>query len=125
MQPLPGGQRRAAPTSFINFGAGTPGYDTDFDNWAPSVGVAWTPRARRDSPAPSLAERRRSVVRRGYTRAFSREGIADFYHRCKDDPGVTIDAGRSRSLGDVGAAALRYVTAAFGSVVSSDAALPD
>ncbi len=36
------GNQPGAPTTFINFGEGTPAYNTDYNNWAPSVGVAWT-----------------------------------------------------------------------------------
>ena len=43
LQPVPGGQScLVLPTAFINFGEGTAAYNTDYNNWAPSVGVAWT-----------------------------------------------------------------------------------
>ena len=62
---LPG----ARPT-FINFGEGTPAYDTDYDNWAPSVGVAWTLKGSSGVMGTSFRQNEGdSVLRGGFTQS--------------------------------------------------------
>ena len=71
------GNQPGAPTTFINFGEGTPAYNTDYDNWAPSVGVAWTLKGGSGLLGTMFGRNEGdSVLRAGYTKAFSREGMA-------------------------------------------------
>ena len=73
------GNLPGAPTTFINFGEGTPAYNTDYDNWAPSVGVAWTLKGSSGLMGTIFGRNEGdSVLRAGFTRAFSREGMANF-----------------------------------------------
>ena len=85
--------------TFDNFGKGQPAYDTDYNNWAPSVGVAWT-LGGSSGMIGSLFGRSEgdSVIRAGFTKAFSREGMANFSNRFGANPGVTIDATKSPTL---------------------------
>jgi hypothetical protein len=103
------GHMPGVPTTFINFGEGTPAYDTDYDNWAPSVGVAWTVKG--SSGLGGMLFGRNdgdSVLRAGFTRAFSREGMANFSNQFGANPGITIDATRNQSLGNFGGVPLLF-----------------
>jgi hypothetical protein len=75
---------------FINFGAGTPAYNTDYDNWAPSVGFAWTPVVQSGFLGRMLGQQGDTVVRGGFTRSFSRNGMNDFSGQFNANPGVVI-----------------------------------
>ena len=91
------GNQPGAPTTFINFGEGTPAYNTDYNNWAPSVGVAWTLKGSAGLTGLIFGRNEGdSVLRGGFTKAFSREGMARFSDQFGANPGVTIDATRSQ-----------------------------
>ena len=101
------GNQPGAPTTFINFGAGTPAYNTDYNNWAPSVGVAWTLKGSSGLMGSILGRSEGdTVVRAGFTKAFSREGMANFSNQFGANPGVTIDATRNQGQGNLGAVPL-------------------
>ncbi len=100
----PGATPGTRPT-FVNFGSGTAAYDTDYNNFAPSLGVAWTLRGSNGFMGTILGRNEGdSVIRGGFTRAFSREGMARFSDRFGANPGVTInDPTRSEANGNLGA----------------------
>jgi hypothetical protein len=75
---------------FVNFGKGQRAYDVDYDNVAPSVGMAWTPNARPGLLGHLMGRDTDFVVRGGYTRAFSRNGLNDFSGVFNANPGVVI-----------------------------------
>jgi hypothetical protein len=82
--------------TFINMAEGQAAYDTDWDNIAPSVGFAWTLKGQSGILGTILGSQEGdSVVRGGFTRAYSREGMARFSDQFGANPGVTIDATRS------------------------------
>ena len=66
---------------------GTRAYDTDYNNFAPSVGFAWTPERRPGLPRRAHGTEGDFVVRGGYTRAFSRPGMNDFTGQLRREPG--------------------------------------
>ncbi|HSC25743.1 MAG TPA: TonB-dependent receptor [Vicinamibacterales bacterium] len=96
-------------SEFYNFGKGTAAYDTDWNNLAPSVGLAWTLHGSQ-GPFGLVFGRQEgdSVLRAGYTRAYSREGMANFTNRFGNNPGVTITATRSQALGNLGTLPVLY-----------------
>jgi hypothetical protein len=94
---------------FIPFGKGTPAYETDYNNFAPSVGVAWTLRGSTGFLGALFGKNEAdSVVRGGFTRAFSREGTARFSDRFGANPGVTIPASRNAAQGNLGTLPLLF-----------------
>jgi hypothetical protein len=98
----PGNLPGVAPT-FINFGEGTAAYETDRNNFAPSVGLAWTLRGSSGALGSILGRNEGdSVIRAGFTRAFSREGMARFSDRFGANPGVTFSVNRTAGLGNLG-----------------------
>ena len=85
---------------FVNFAEGQRAYDVDYDNIAPSIGMAWTPGARSGVLGALMGRDGEFVVRAGYTRAFSRNGLNDFSGVYNANPGVTIqNADRDDQLG--------------------------
>jgi hypothetical protein len=95
--------------TFISFGKGTPAYATDYDNFAPSVGVAYTLKGSSGVLGAILGRSEGdSVLRGGFTRAYSREGMATFSNRFGANPGVTITANRTADLGNLGTLPLLF-----------------
>jgi hypothetical protein len=95
--------------TFIAFGKGTSAYETDYDNWAPSVGIAWTLKGSSGVLGHILGRNEGdSVLRGGFTRAFSREGMARFSDQFGGNPGVTINATRDAGRGNLGTLPLLF-----------------
>jgi hypothetical protein len=104
----PGVMPGVRPT-FVAFGKGTPAYETDWDNFAPSVGVAWTLKGSGGVLGSIFGNNEGdSVIRGGFTRAFSREGMARFSDQFGGNPGVTIDATRSVGNNNLGTLPLLF-----------------
>lgn len=82
---------------FVNFGEGTPAYSTDYDNFAPSLGLAWTVKA--DSGLFRAVTGDEMVLRAGYTRAFNRNGMNDFSGQYNANPGVQLTGPPDRNVG--------------------------
>ena len=87
---------------FINFGEGVKGYNTDYDNIAPSVGFAWTLGGGSGPLAGILgANQGDTVLRGGYSRSFNRNGMNDFTGQYNANPGIAISASRSNNNGNL------------------------
>ena len=91
-----------APT-YSQYTKGSKAHDTDFNNFSPSAGVAWTPSGRPGFLGTLMGREGDFVVRGGYNRAYSRPGLADYTNRLGANPGIQIDASRSSALGNIGA----------------------
>jgi hypothetical protein len=89
---------------FYNMKKGEHAYNTDWNNVAPNVGFAWSPQAR--PPVLGALMGNEFVLRAGYARAFSRNGMGDFTGVYNANPGVTIPVTRSESNGNLGAVPL-------------------
>ena len=95
------------PTQFIQVKEGTGAYNTDYSNFAPSLGIAW----RIDSKYGWLKQivgDGQTVVRAGYSIAYNRQGIGDFRGLASSNPGVSITTNRSVALGNLGALPLLF-----------------
>jgi hypothetical protein len=78
-------------------------YNTDLNNWAPSVGFAWTLGGQQGVLGSVLGRNEGdSVLRGGYTLGYERPGMSDFTGRIDDNPGVSQTANRNHSLGNLG-----------------------
>ncbi|HSG01471.1 MAG TPA: carboxypeptidase-like regulatory domain-containing protein, partial [Vicinamibacterales bacterium] len=98
----PGNLPGKAETQYYQLNKGVKAYDTDYNNFAPSVGVAWTPTAETGWLARFLGSSGDTVFRAGFARSFSRPGMSDFTGRLDDNPGLIITANRNESLGNLG-----------------------
>jgi hypothetical protein len=85
---------------FVQLRNGTPLYDTQHGNFAPSFGFAWTPR-----PSSSLLKRLlgddQTVVRGGYAIAYNRRGIGEFRGDISSNPGLTLTTNRDLATGNL------------------------
>jgi hypothetical protein len=88
---------------FHQFEEGVRAYNVDYNNLSPSVGVVWQPDARPGFLGALMGPEGDFVVRAGYTRAFSRNGMNDFTGFYNANPGVTINANRSDAVGNLAA----------------------
>ena len=95
----PGFMPGKAVSEFYNLEKGVQAYKTDWNNFAPNVGVAWTP-ARRGSWLGTLMSDE-LVIRAGWARAYSRNGMGDFTGQYASNPGVSINVARSQALGNI------------------------
>ena len=95
----PGAMPGKAQPQFYNLAKGERAYNTDWNNFAPNVGFAWTP-ARRGGLLGTLMSDE-LVLRGGWSRAFSREGMGRYTGELNSNPGVAITANRSEGLGNL------------------------
>jgi Carboxypeptidase regulatory-like domain len=75
-------------------------YGTQWSNFAPSIGLAWSPKVD-DSPLHFLfGKGGKGVMRAGYSIAYDREGAAAFSFLA-NNPGGFVSAARSLTLGNL------------------------
>jgi hypothetical protein len=87
---------------FIQFNRGEHAYGTDWNNLAPNIGFAWTPGGQQGFLRTLLGTEGDSVLRAGYSLAYSREGTSSFSGAMDDNPGIALTADRNHSLGNLG-----------------------
>jgi hypothetical protein len=80
-----------AESQYYQLNRGTNLFNIDKDNFAPSVGVAWTPSTEGTGfLAGFLGQPGDTVLRAGVSRAYQRNGMSDFTGRLDDNPGLII-----------------------------------
>ncbi|MDX2040035.1 MAG: carboxypeptidase regulatory-like domain-containing protein [Acidobacteriota bacterium] len=95
----PGTLTGSAP-AYFPFNEGEHFHNTDYSNWAPSLGFAWSPKFENSLLKKITGEGGQSVFRGGYSIAYNREGIGQ-YTIFNGNPGLTIDASRSVGLSNL------------------------
>lgn len=95
----PGNMPGKTVSEFQNLEKGKNAYNTDWDNFAPNLGVAWTPERRGGLLGTLMSDE--LVVRAGYARAYSRNGMGDFTGQYAANPGVIITTNRTEGLGNI------------------------
>jgi len=83
--------------SYKQLTTGTLGYKTDWNNLAPSVGIAWRPDAQSGFWRTLLGEPDLATVRAGYSMAYERQGMAVFTDTYGANPGSTISLTRNEN----------------------------
>lgn len=82
--------------------SGDKSYATDFNNFAPSVGVVWSPNFGEKGWLKTIfGESGKSVFRGGFSRAFVREGTNLAASVIGNNPGGSISVSRSVNLGNL------------------------
>lgn len=95
------------PTEFIQMKKGTGAYNTDYTNFAPSLGIAWRINGK-DGWMKRIVGDGQTVVRAGYSMAYNRQGIGDFRGVQSANPGLIITTNRSVALGNLGTLPLLF-----------------
>jgi hypothetical protein len=85
---------------FVQLKEGTPLYNTQHGNFAPSFGFAWTPRAT-SSWLKRLLGNEGTVIRGGYAIAYTRRGIGEFRGDISNNPGLTLTTNRDIPTGNL------------------------
>jgi hypothetical protein len=88
---------------FFPYENGEGAYNTDWNNFAPNVGFAWTIGGQGGILGRIIGESEGdSVLRGGYTLGYNRPGMSDFTGNIDDNPGVSQTANRNHTLGNLG-----------------------
>jgi hypothetical protein len=87
---------------FRQLAEGERSYPMDWTNAAPSIGMAWTPSAKDGFLRRLTGETGDLAVRAGYNRAYTRQGLSDFTGEIGDNPGVSLEAFRTLTNGNLG-----------------------
>ncbi len=85
---------KIVPQYFL-LGAGDLGYDVDWNNLAPNIGVAWRPNARSGWLRTLLGDPEQAVLRGGYSVSYERQGMGVFTGTYGPNPGSTLSLTRS------------------------------
>jgi hypothetical protein len=89
------------PTQFIQLKQGDRAYNTDYRDFAPSVGFAWSLSAKEGWLKRIFGEGGQTVLRGGYSIAYNRMGQATFSGVFDGNAGASINANRSTTLGNL------------------------
>ena len=81
---------------------GTLGYHTDWNNAAPSVGVAWRPNVQDGWLRTLLGDPEQATIRGGYSVAYERQGMGEFTGTFGANPGSTLSLTRGLNTGIIG-----------------------
>jgi hypothetical protein len=92
-----------SPTQFTQFNDGDAAYKTDKNNFAPSLGFAYSLPAQSGWLKRIFGEAGQTVIRGGYSVAYERQGSATFLN-FDNNPGITLSATRSATIGNLATA---------------------
>jgi|RhiMethySRZTD1v2_1073278.scaffolds.fasta_scaffold20695_2 hypothetical protein len=95
-------------TTYQNFPEGSGAYETDWNNFAPSIGVNWTPAAESGFFRHILGQPGDTSLSFGWARAFERHGMSDFTGVFGANPGLTVGGNRNVSNGNLGTLPLLF-----------------
>jgi hypothetical protein len=88
-------------TTYGQYKSGTPGYNTDWNNLAPSVGLAWRPQVESGFLRRLLGDPQQATIRGGYAIGYNRDSIGTFTGVFNSNPGVTITQNRNSTTGNL------------------------
>ena len=94
------GTQTGGPTSFTGFKAGDTAYNTQWGNFAPTIGFAWTPKFNDGWLRKFAGEAGQTVIRGGYSLSFVREGTNVVSSILGANPGGTLDTTVATTLGN-------------------------
>jgi hypothetical protein len=84
------GTLTGSTTALTPLGIGEKLYKTDWNNFAPSASIAWTPDFHNGMLHRFFGETGQSVIRAGYSVAFVREGLGNITQIVSANPGGTL-----------------------------------
>jgi len=83
---------------YVNYSEGTPAFNTDLNNFAPSLGMTWRPSSDKGFLGKILGQDGDTVFFGSYALSYERAGMADFSDVFSDNPGVSIAVNRTAAL---------------------------
>jgi hypothetical protein len=86
---------------YIQLTSGTKGYNTDWNNVAPSVSLAWRPNVQSGFLRTILGDPETATFRGGYSVSFERQGLAQFTGVYGANPGSTLTVTRNTGNGNL------------------------
>src|SRR5436190_7389101 len=95
------GTLSGSPTTYDQYESGTPGYRTDWNNLAPSVGFAWLPGAQDGFLRALLGDPDQATIRGGYAVGYNRDSIGTFTGVYNSNPGITLTQNRNATTGNL------------------------
>ena len=84
---------------YHRYTAGTTAYDIDWNNLAPSVGLAWLPAIESGVLRSILGDPEQATIRGAYARAFVRDGLEAFATPYEANPGASFRQVRNADNG--------------------------
>jgi hypothetical protein len=90
-----GAAPNAVTPEFIQLTRGTLGYNTDWNNFGPTLGVAWRPNVQDGFLRTLLGDPDQATVRAGWSLGYERHGMAEFTGTYGSNPGATVNVTRS------------------------------
>ena len=90
----PGTLTGRAPV-YVNYTQGTPAFNTDRNNWAPSLGMTFRPNVQSGFLRTLLGEDGDTVFFGSYALAYERAGMSDFSDVFSSNPGVSVSVNRN------------------------------
>lgn len=81
---------------------GSKAYKTDYNNFAPSIGVNWTPSSDNGFLGRLMGEPGQFAIRGGWARAYTRNGLGDYTGVFNANPGIRIAVNKNETLGNMG-----------------------
>jgi hypothetical protein len=87
--------------SFKPYTSSDPGYKTDWNNFAPNIGVAWLPHIKSGPLRTILGDPDQATIRAGFAIAYIRNGMSDYTGVYNSNPGVSISANRNVNNGNL------------------------
>jgi hypothetical protein len=89
------------PTTYTQLATGSSAYNTQWGNLGPSLGLAWSPKVQSGPLSWLLGRNGAGVFRAGYSIAYDREGLSVLTGALTGNPGSSISATRSLSVGNL------------------------
>jgi hypothetical protein len=86
---------------YVQLTRNTQGYETDWNNVAPSLSVAWRPNVQDGWLRGLLGDPEQATIRGGYSVSYSRQGLAVFTGLYGGNPGSTLTATRNTNNGNL------------------------
>ena len=87
--------------SYQNLGKGVKAYNTDWNNFAPSIGMNWTPSSNNGLLRKVLGRQGDTSFSAGFSRGYERHGMDDFTGQFGGNPGLSITGTRSTGNGNL------------------------
>ncbi|HEX3084728.1 MAG TPA: TonB-dependent receptor, partial [Pyrinomonadaceae bacterium] len=89
------GTLTGSPSTYTRFTKGSKTSETQYNNFAPSIGFTWSPNFKSGLLHRLAGESGQTVLRGGFSEAFVREGLNGFLSIMAANPGQTISANQS------------------------------